>query len=89
MMNAFLTEATFRKGVSVSFFLLLSSKLGTLLLVYSKFQNYLTRYKYGNAVQDNLWSELTKQAHLDGTLDPQTTVKEIMDTWFAILITSY
>lgn len=59
MMNAFLTEKTFRKGVS----------------------NYLKKYKYGNAVQDNLWQELTHSGHQDQTLDSSLTVKQIMDTW--------
>ncbi len=37
-------------------------------------------------MQDNLWEELTKQAHLDGTLDSKLTVKDIMDTWLIIEI---
>ncbi len=41
----------------------------------------MNRYKYANAIQDNLWEELTKVAHADGTLDKQITVKDIMDTW--------
>lgn len=36
---------------------------------------------YSNAQQDDLWAALTDQAHLDGTLADNTTVKEIMDTW--------
>lgn len=59
MMNAFLTEKTFRKGVT----------------------NYLKKYKYGNAIQDNLWQELTLSAHHDQTLNSDLTVKQIMDTW--------
>lgn len=59
MMNAFLSERTFVKGVS----------------------NYLRRYQFANAVQDNLWEELTKAAHEDNTLDPTMTVKQVMDTW--------
>jgi aminopeptidase N len=45
-------------------------------------KNYLQKYQFKNAEQDDLWEELTKQAHLDGTLDSKLTVKEIMDTWF-------
>ena len=43
--------------------------------------NYLNAYKYDNAEQDDLWSFLTDAAHAKGTLDPDLTVKEIMDTW--------
>lgn len=32
-------------------------------------------------VQDNLWDALTQQALIDGTLDQNLTVKQIMDTW--------
>lgn len=28
--------------------------------------NYLNKYKYGNAVQDDLWAHLTDEAHLQG-----------------------
>ena len=37
--------------------------------------------KYLAAEQDQLWSFLTVQAHADGTLAPDNTVKRIMDTW--------
>ena len=33
------------------------------------------------AEQDDLWSHLTSQAHVDGTLPDDVTVKQIMDTW--------
>lgn len=46
-----------------------------------KIKNYLNKYKYSNAVQDNLWEELTKQAHEDQTLDSELNIKDIMDTW--------
>lgn len=38
-------------------------------------------YLNGNAEQDNLWEELTKQAHIDKTLNDSLTVKDVMDTW--------
>ena len=41
----------------------------------------MNEYQFGNAEQDNLWDELTKQAHKDKTLDASVTVKDIMDTW--------
>ena len=36
---------------------------------------------YSNAEQDDLWAELTAQAHKDGTLEDYYNVKTIMDTW--------
>ena len=45
------------------------------------FQNYLKRFKFKNAKQDDLWEELTKQAYIDKTLSEQLSVKLIMDTW--------
>ena len=44
-------------------------------------KNYLNLNAYKSAVQDDLWEELTKEAHLQGTLDKAYTVKDIMDTW--------
>lgn len=43
--------------------------------------NYLNKYQYSNAEQDNLMEYLTEQAYKDGTLNEQLTVKQIMDTW--------
>nr|ATU82844.1 secreted Aminopeptidase-like protein [Pristhesancus plagipennis] len=43
--------------------------------------DYLKEHKYGNAEQDDLWKALTDRAHKDGILDPELTVKEIMDSW--------
>lgn len=43
--------------------------------------NYLEVHKFSNARQDDLWQQLTLQAHLDGSLPLHMTVKEIMDTW--------
>ena len=37
--------------------------------------------KYKAATQDDLWNQLTLQAHKDGTLDKDLTVKMVMDTW--------
>ncbi|KAF6206373.1 hypothetical protein GE061_017606 [Apolygus lucorum] len=42
---------------------------------------YLRTHKFGNAEQDDLWSALTEQAHMDGVLPQEMTVKEIMDSW--------
>ncbi|BES97198.1 aminopeptidase [Nesidiocoris tenuis] len=43
--------------------------------------NYLNSRIYGSASQDDLWEALTDQAHADNALDPDVTVKQIMDTW--------
>ena len=37
--------------------------------------------EYGNAEQDNLWVALGDQAHADGVLPTDVSVKDIMDTW--------
>ncbi|XP_032798753.2 aminopeptidase N [Daphnia magna] len=42
--------------------------------------NYLKSRQYGNAVQDDLWDALTKQAKVNKVAIP-TGVKQIMDTW--------
>ncbi|XP_029341713.1 aminopeptidase N isoform X2 [Acyrthosiphon pisum] len=44
-------------------------------------RNYIRKYKFSNAEQDDLWSLLTEEAHRQGTLDKNLTVKQIMDTW--------
>jgi aminopeptidase N len=41
----------------------------------------LKKYAYKTAKQDDLWYELTIQAHRDDTLEKNLTVKQIMDTW--------
>jgi aminopeptidase N len=59
MMNHFLGEETFKRGLT----------------------NYLEAHKFSNARQDDLWQQLTLQAHQDGSLPLHMTVKDIMDTW--------
>lgn len=44
-------------------------------------QRYLNKFKYSNAVQDDLWEIMTEAAHRNGVLDSSITVKDIMDTW--------
>lgn len=43
--------------------------------------NYLKKYQYNNAEQDNLWEALTEIAHKHETLESNLTVKRIMDSW--------
>lgn len=43
--------------------------------------NYLQKYKYNNAEQDNLWESLTEVAHQHESLDKSLSIKRIMDTW--------
>lgn len=44
-------------------------------------KNYLRKFEYGNAIQDDLWEAMTFNAHNDKVLDSRFTVKEIMDSW--------
>lgn len=44
-------------------------------------RNYIKKYKFSNADQNDLWSSFTEEAHRQGTLDKNLTVKLIMDTW--------
>ena len=44
-------------------------------------KNYLRKFQYGNAVQDDLWEAMTVNAHKDNVLDARYSVKEIMDSW--------
>lgn len=44
-------------------------------------KNYLRKFEYGNAVQDDLWDAMTFNAHKDSVLDDRFTVKQIMDSW--------
>lgn len=43
--------------------------------------NYLNKYRYNNAEQNNLWDALTEEAHRNEVLEKDVTVKQIMDTW--------
>lgn len=43
--------------------------------------NYLKKHRYSNAAQDDLWNALTQTAQAAGILQPNVTVKIIMDTW--------
>ena len=45
------------------------------------FLTFFKNSKYDAAEQDDLWQYLTEQAHRDGTLPNDLTVKIIMDTW--------
>ncbi|VVC87168.1 unnamed protein product [Leptidea sinapis] len=43
--------------------------------------NYLIKYSYKNAEQDDLWAELTRATQQHGGLTRNVTVKQVMDTW--------
>lgn len=43
--------------------------------------NYLKKFKYRNAEQDNLWHSLTEEAHRHEVLSKGHSVKRIMDSW--------
>ncbi|XP_025830686.1 puromycin-sensitive aminopeptidase-like protein isoform X1 [Agrilus planipennis] len=42
---------------------------------------YLHTFTYSNARRDDLWDVLTQQAHEDGNLHDDLSIKEIMDSW--------
>lgn len=43
--------------------------------------NYLNKFSYQSATQDDLWMSLTMEAQRSGVFDDTMSVKEIMDTW--------
>lgn len=45
----------------------------------SGLQEYLQKFKYGNAIQNDLWEVMTQHGHKRGTLPKECTVKKIMD----------
>lgn len=59
MLNMFLGEETFKKGI----------------------QNYILKYQFSNANEQDLWTILTEEAHKDGSLKKNMTVNEIMERW--------
>lgn len=44
-------------------------------------EEYLRKFEYSNAVQDDLWDVMTKYGHQYNTLQKDLTVKQIMDSW--------
>ena len=44
-------------------------------------KNYLKKFEYSNAVQDDLWEAMTVHAKKDNVLDARFSVKQIMDSW--------
>lgn len=47
--------------------------------------NYLNKYRYNNAEQDNLWEALTEEAHKNEVLEDHMTVKVIYELSYFIL----
>lgn len=43
--------------------------------------DYLRKFSYQSATQDDLWEALTLEAQRSGVFDESMSVKEIMDTW--------
>ncbi|XP_037077487.1 aminopeptidase N-like isoform X2 [Pollicipes pollicipes] len=69
---------SYQKGASIIRMMDLTLSTDTLR---NGLANYLADRKYQAADQDDLWHFLTEQAHRDGTLPSDTTVKQVMDTW--------
>jgi aminopeptidase N len=47
----------------------------------SGLSNYLKKFSYSNAVQDDLWESMEDVAKIDDVLNDTLTVKQIMDSW--------
>lgn len=45
----------------------------------SGIQEYLQKFKYANAIQNDLWEVMTQYGHKYGTLPKEFTVKKVMD----------
>ncbi|XP_049880547.1 aminopeptidase N-like [Pectinophora gossypiella] len=71
-------DISYRKGSSVI-------RMMTMFLGEDVFRkalhNYLVKYSYKNAAQDDLWRELTAVSQQYGRLASNMTVKQVMDTW--------
>ena len=75
--NEIFDEISYKKGASI--IRMLAAFLGE--ETFRKgLSNYLRSRQYGNAVQDDLWNALTKQAAIP-LPRACVNVKEIMDTW--------
>ncbi|XP_075161911.1 aminopeptidase N-like [Haematobia irritans] len=48
---------------------------------FAAIREYLTKYQYVNAQQDDLWHEFSEKFHELGTVKQEYNVKAIMDTW--------
>lgn len=44
-------------------------------------RDYLKKFEYGNAAQDDLWALMTERGHQFETLSNHLSVKDIMDSW--------
>jgi len=76
--NEIFDHISYQKGASI--IRMMSHFLSTETLQ-NGLANYLNDRKYQGATQDDLWHFLTLQAHQDGTLASNITVKQIMDSW--------
>ena len=59
MLNYFIGQSTFRTGITVIYFIYFL-KLTISLNIPNIFQNYLKKYQFSNAEQNELWIELDK-----------------------------
>ncbi|KAF0311369.1 Aminopeptidase N [Amphibalanus amphitrite] len=71
-------KISYQKGASI---IRMLDKMLTRETLREALSNYLRAMQYRAATQDDLWRFLTEQAHRDGTLPDDVTVKQVMDTW--------
>lgn len=69
---------SYSKGASI--IRMVQSFLGEKAFRYA-LQTYLKKFKYSNAVHDDLWDVMTDAGHKHQTLPEDLTVKDIMDSW--------
>lgn len=76
--NKFKTFLIFPKGASI----IRSMENFLTANVFKKgLSNYLTKFSYQSATQDDLWLALTLEAQKTGVFDDTMSLKEIMDGW--------
>ncbi|KAJ8982959.1 hypothetical protein NQ317_005276 [Molorchus minor] len=76
--NDIFDRISYSKGASI---IRMMQHFLTAEVFHNGLNKYLTSRMYSNADQDDLWRTLTEVGHDSGVLEPEVTVKEIMDTW--------
>jgi len=76
--NEIFDKISYSKGASI---IRMMDKFLTTATFRQGLTNYLNELKFDAAEQDDLWRHLTVQAHKDGTLPKDMSVKAVMDTW--------
>ena len=72
------TPITYGKGCAL---LRMVENFLTSQTFYLGLKSYFDIHNYGNADMADLWNSLEDQGHDDGTLDPDLSLNDIMDSW--------